>query len=451
MNISCTLKNPTGTRDLKSNDVKIREYIFDIAKKCFDKRCAIQIDTPIFELYSLVQNLYGEEFNKLVYKLEDGGSQELILRYDMTVPLARYIAMNGLKFLRRYQIGKVYRRDDPQIEKGRFREFYQCDFDIVGDDQDTNIFDIEILDTLIEILEKLLGNNFTVKINDRKILYNLLRYCKVEDNYINTVCSTLDKLDKKSWSELKLELENKNINNDIIKNLENIINEINNLNNIKNNSDQINAVLTFLNNINIDVKSIKNIFDILTQINLIKYMYFDLSLARGLDYYTGMIFEVKYNNTDIMESTICSGGRYDKIIGKLANQGDVPAVGLSLGVERIAAILEKTINFTPNKPQIYIASIGNNMITEKIKLCSKFRKMGFICIMSHLSNPKMRPQFDEVFNMDIPYMVIIGENEIKENKLTIKDVKLKNQYILDKQIAIDFLVERIENKVHVSQ
>ena len=165
------IRTPLGTRDLFGKDLLVREKIFDIAKKCFRLRNAVQLDTPVVELYTLVKNLYGDEFTKLVYKLNDGGGDDLILRYDLTVPLARYVATNGLKSFRRYQIGKVYRRDDPQISKGRYREFYQMDFDIIGDDQETCIYDTEILDLMVELLDKLIGcGTYSIKINHREIL-----------------------------------------------------------------------------------------------------------------------------------------------------------------------------------------------------------------------------------------------------------------------------------------
>lgn len=447
MNNDTLIKNATGTRDLNSKDIAIREYIFKIAKECFVKRGVTQLDTPVLELFGLVKNLYGDEFNKLVYKLEDGGAYDLLLRYDLTVPLARYVVMNGIKFLRRFQIGKVYRRDDPQIEKGRYREFYQCDFDIIGDDQNTNIFDTEIFDVLVEILEKLLGNKFIIKISDRNILYTLLRKFGVCDEQINLVCSTLDKLDKKNWNELSKELKLKNISQEVINNLENLIIKINDFNKIKDNSEQINKVLNYLDEEKIDNSSIKNILLNLVELDILKYIQFDLSLARGLDYYTGIIFEVKYLDGDIMQSTISSGGRYDNVIGKLSGQTSIPAIGMSLGIERLATILEKTKKeiILDNQIEIYVASIGENMIRERIKLCCELRKLGLTCVMSHLKNPKMRPQFDEVFNMNIPYMIVIGEDEIKNNILTIKDVKQNVQHKKNKNEGIEFLLNKLKS------
>ena len=204
-------------------------------------------------------------------------------------------------------------------------------------------------------------------------------------------------------------------------------------------------VLCYLDNLNIENTSIKKIIKMLKEMNLEKYFKFDLSLARGLDYYTGLIFEVKYIDGEIMQSTISSGGRYDNIIGKLGNQGKVPAIGLSLGIERIATILDKTVKIKNTKPniQLYIASIGENMVIERVKLCSEMRRLGFSCALSYLNNPKMRTQFDEVFNQDIPFMIIIGEDEIKNNIITIKDIKQKKQYKFNKDEAIKFLLNKI--------
>jgi histidyl-tRNA synthetase len=436
------LRTPLGTRDIANTNIIIRNLIFQKSKECFEKRDAVEIDTPVVELYTLVKNLYGGDFNKLVYTLDDG-NEKLILRYDQTVPLARYIAMNGLKQFRRYQISKVYRKDEPQVSKGRYREFYQCDFDIVGDDQKTNIYDIEILDLAVDVLNNLIGKNtYKIQLNNRNILYTMLTSFGILENQLNNVCIQLDKLDKKTWEEIRKDIrkEIKDIDADILNNIDKFIQKISEYIN-KNN---IMETLSFLE----QNKYISNetfiqmnyIFKTLDALNIINNFVFNPLLSRGMDYYTGIIFEATYNDKSIIDNTICAGGRYDNMIGKFSNQGNIPAIGLSIGVERIASILEKMGQFIkPRKSDIYVASIGADMLQERIKLCCELRNMGFKVMMSQLANPKMRPQFDDVFNNNIPYMIVIGSNEIKDNKLMIKDVVDKSQASYDKNEGIVFL------------
>jgi len=206
MNINNELRNAVGTVDLSGKSLKIRQKIISIIKSIFETTDAIELDTPIIELRSIVDQMYCEEFDKLVYEIVDYDQNnndeycKQILRYDLTLPLARYCAMNGIKSLRRYQIGKVYRRDKPNINNGRFREFYQCDYDIVGDNLNSGIHDIEILELLVRILDKLIGRNtYKIKINHKQLLTNLLLSQNIPFDKINTVCSSIDKLDKCTW------------------------------------------------------------------------------------------------------------------------------------------------------------------------------------------------------------------------------------------------------------
>lgn len=431
------MANPTGTIDLNQRDITIRNFIFDVAKQVLSLRGATQIETPVIELLSTVEHLYGDEFNKLVYNLNDEG-QKLILRYDLTVPLARYVGANGLMKFRRYQYGKVYRRDNPQIQKGRYREFYQFDYDIVGDDQNSGLNDLEMLDTLSELLDSIIGQNtYTVKLNHKDIVIGMLESCGVPNELYSSVFSALDKLDKKSFDEIKLELESKGVSVDSIEKLTILYKHMN----PTDSEDLItfdeliqkakeSGILAFDNKLLEYFLMIKTFLNKLNKTNF----KFDPFLIRGMDYYTGLLYEVSYNDLTIIESTISAGGRYDKMIGKFSSKGDIPAIGMSLGVERLVRILEKTkfkdVEFT-TVPNIFVATIGKNMVLDRIVLCSELRKMGYYVTASDLLEPDMRQQFAIVFekySKMIPVMIIIGDKEIAENKLTIKDVNKKKQF-----------------------
>uniref|UniRef100_A0A2I2YXI9 Histidine--tRNA ligase, cytoplasmic n=1 Tax=Gorilla gorilla gorilla TaxID=9595 RepID=A0A2I2YXI9_GORGO len=198
------LKTPKGTRDYSPRQMAVREKVFDVIIRCFKRHGAEVIDTPVFELKETLMGKYGED-SKLIYDLKDQGGELLSLRYDLTVPFARYLAMNKLTNIKRYHIAKVYRRDNPAMTRGRYREFYQCDFDIAGN-FDPMIPDAECLKIMCEILSSLQIGDFLVKVNDRRILDGMFAICGVSDSKFRTICSSVDKLDKVSWEEVKNEM-----------------------------------------------------------------------------------------------------------------------------------------------------------------------------------------------------------------------------------------------------
>lgn len=392
----------------------------------------------VAELYETVTNLYGEEFDKLVYTLnipeqEDDRQekQKLILRYDLTVSLARYVSSYNLKQFRRYQIGKVYRRDNPQIQKGRYREFYQCDFDIIGDDQNSNTYDLEMISTMHDILDKLVGKtNVVININHKNIVLHILKMAHVPEKLFGPVCSALDKLDKKIFSDIVPELKEKGLS-------EESINKLNHMYQSAYDPSCDNSL---------DPKTMQTMKTIIKFTNDMHYKNFvtDPFLIRGLDYYTGIVYEATYNDLNIMQTSIASGGRYDKMIEKFTGSS-IPAIGMSLGVERIAKILEMTQPlFSSYKPSfdVYIASIGESSHIEKIKLCSELRSLGVKATMSHIAAQKMRHQFDIIFEYNIPYMITIGETEIQNNTIRIKNIKNKKQCDVAREKGINYFSQK---------
>lgn len=426
------LQNPKGTRDFGPNDVLIREMIIGKIKKHFERYGGVPIDTPVMEYMKTVENMYGEEFNKLVYTLDDYGGEKLLLRYDLTVPCARYVANNGLILFKRYQIGKVYRRDNPQIYRGRYREFYQCDFDIIGTDYNQMLQELEIINLLDDVINDLIGSNtYTIKINNKNLLQQILTKCGVNLCDINIVCNVLDKLDKLSKDELVVELTGKNIEQLVIQNIMNFINDIVH-------SDKTELENLYKNEF-IDEQMFISMSNFFKQFNS-PTIKFDPLLARGMDYYTGLIYEVVYYDKNVMPSSIAAGGRYDGVLEKFSSKGHIPAIGVSIGVERIVTILEhNSFIVNPPTPTIYVASVGNLSSMERIKLCIELRKQNLIVESSYLQNPKMRSQLDYVFYHNIPYMIVIGENEIKNNSVQIKDIKNKKQYTIQRNDIVSFL------------
>nr|XP_021387585.1 histidine--tRNA ligase, cytoplasmic [Lonchura striata domestica] len=198
------LKTPKGTRDFGPKEMAIRERAFKAIISCFKRHGAEVIDTPVFELKETLTGKYGED-SKLIYDLKDQGGELLSLRYDLTVPFARYLAMNKITNIKRYHIAKVYRRDNPAMTRGRYREFYQCDFDIAGQ-FDPMIPDAECLKIVHEILSDLQLGDFVIKVNDRRILDGMFAVCGVPDSKFRTICSSVDKLDKVPWEEVRSEM-----------------------------------------------------------------------------------------------------------------------------------------------------------------------------------------------------------------------------------------------------
>lgn len=421
-----------GTRDLYGKDLDIREYIFNIFQQSCTKRNAKRLDTPVFELYSTVKNIYGDEFDKNVYKFNSpDNDEELILRYDLTVPFARYVGSEGLKQFRRFQIGKVYRSDNPQIAKGRYREFYQCDFDIAGSDNGTGIYDYEIIDTLCETLIRIIGKEFKIRINDRNIIYEYIKSFSIDDDQIMQVSSTLDKLDKKSVGEILEELKQKlNLqpnNEEIIKTIANFINDIK--------ADPLN-VQKYIS------KETYTAFDNRMQMfeYYKDYILFDPLMVRGLDYYTGIIIEAYYDDLSVMPSAIAAGGRYDNLIGKFSNQNNIPAIGVSIGVERFSVILEKYQFNLPKQTKIYVATIGPDMLKTRLEYVTRLRRLGFHVVFSHQLNPKFGAQMKEVFDNECKYMIIIGPDELANNKLKIKNIDSHEEHAYEYDDLLNYLL-----------
>lgn len=332
-----TVKVVKGARDFMPYQMSIRNKAFSIITAIFRKHGAVEIDTPVFELKETLMGKYGEE-SKLIYDLQNQGGELLSLRYDLTVPFARYMAVNSFPSIKRFHIGKVYRRDQPQMSKGRFREFYQCDFDIAGPNYGKMIPDAEILKVLVEILSELKLGKFSVKLNHRKLLDATVSLAGIAEDKFKIVCSSVDKLDKEPWEAVKKELLEKGLDDTQTEKLWELV-------------QMRDAPWALLKKLNENAKITENVkakealeemsllFEFLDIYEITDFFVFDLSLARGLDYYTGLIYEAVLTDTDKVGS-IAAGGRYDDLLGMFSNKS-IPAVGVSIGIERVFNILEE--------------------------------------------------------------------------------------------------------------
>ncbi|KAF8054117.1 hypothetical protein N665_1347s0012 [Sinapis alba] len=417
-------KLPKGTRDFAQEKMIIREKAFSIIQNVFKKHGATALDTPVFELRETLMGKYGED-SKLIYDLADQGGELCSLRYDLTVPFARHCAMNGITSFKKYQIAKVYRRDNPS--HGRYREFYQCDFDIAGLSEPMGP-DFEVVKILTELLDKLEIGDYVVKLNHRKLLDGMLEICGVPAEKFRTICSSIDKLDKQSFEQVKKEMvEEKGLSAEIADRIGSFVKEqgapMELLTKLREEGSE------FLGNKSakeaLDELSI--MFEALERSKCSHRVVFDLSLARGLDYYTGVIFEAVCIGAEV--GSIAAGGRYDNLIGMFGKE-QVPAVGMSLGIERVFNILEKKQKLEEKKTrvvqstetQVLVSIMEDNKLGEAAELASQLWEADINA--EYLVNKRRGKHFDRATSTgsEIPWMVIVGKTELSEGVVTLKKI-----------------------------
>ena len=443
--LKAKVKVVKGARDFLPFQMAIRDKAFKIITDVFKKHGAVEIDTPVFELKETLMGKYGED-SKLIYDLNDQGGELLSLRYDLTVPFARFMAVNNIPSIKRYHIGKVYRRDNPQMSRGRYREFYQCDFDIAGPNYGRMIPEADVIKVVVEILTQLPVGGFNIKLNHRLLLDAIVNISGIKDELYRAVCSSVDKLDKEEWDTVKKKKKKKGITEEQSEKLWTFVQL----------KDKPKVLLEKLkaNNELISNKKGKEalddmgiLFDYLEIMGTDKYCTFDLSLARGLDYYTGLIYETVLTDTDKVGS-ISGGGRYDNLVGMFSGK-QIPAVGVSIGIERIFNILEEKYKDSSDirsvATEVFVAVIGKNLTKERLKVLNELWDNGIKAEILYNENPRMDKQMDYVVNNKIPFMVFIGENELKENKIKIKCMANSNEIMIEREKLIEEIKKLKEN------
>lgn len=393
----------------------IRDKIFNTITDAFKRHGAVTIDTPVFELRDILTGKYGED-SKLIYDLADQGGEICSLRYDLTVPFARWLAMNQhITSIKRYHIAKVYRRDQPAMAKGRMREFYQCDFDIAGT-YDPMLPDAEIVRITSEIFEGLgWKDRYTIKLNHRKVLDGLFEVCGVPEDKIRTISSAVDKLDKSPWAEVRREMvEEKGL-------AEAVADKIGEWVVHKGQKDllvklQADEGLMANDKMKAGLAEMELLFTYLEAFNALGNVSFDLSLARGLDYYTGVIFEVvtegsapasttsaapakpsrkskgpdadedRSSDPSVGVGSVAAGGRYDGLVGMFTGKKQIPCVGISFGVDRIFSITKARMEADAaaevrnSEVDVYVMAFGGKgftgLLTERMSICAKLWEAG---------------------------------------------------------------------------
>lgn len=444
-----TLKTPKGTKDWDGKDMVIRQRLFDTITSVFKRHGGVTIDTPVFELREILAGKYGED-SKLIYNLEDQGGEITSLRYDLTVPFARYVAMNNVQQIKRYHIAKVYRRDQPAMTKGRMREFYQCDFDIAGQ-FDAMIPDAECLSIVVEVLTRLQIPGFTIKLNHRKILDGIFTFCGVPEDKVRTISSAVDKLDKLPWLDVRKEMtDDKGLDGDIADKIGEYVQL----------KGTVAEMIAKLENDKLmenetakeGLEDMKTLLPYLEAYNISSSISFDLSLARGLDYYTGLIYEVvtaqsappaegekkkkksKSNDDDNSDNvgvgSIAAGGRYDKLVGMFSTKkkGEIPCVGISFGVERLFSIIKSSKIFDDLRPtatQVFVMAFGGGpewkgFLAERMHVTKMLWDAGIEAEFMYKQKPKPQKQFEAAERSGCPLSVILGQEEYAKGEVKVK-------------------------------
>ena len=442
---------PKGTRDFGFVEMARRNYIFDTIRSVYRLYGFSQIETPAMENLSTLMGKYGEEGDKLLFKILNSGDFtrsvstadyeaasapalaakfcEKGLRYDLTVPFARFVVQHREELtlpFKRYQIQPVWRADRPQ--KGRYREFYQCDADVVGSDSLLN--EVELMQIVDEVFTRF-GIRVAIKINNRKILTGIAEVIGAADKIVD-ITVAIDKLDKIGIDNVNKELKENGISDEAITKLQPIIA-------LKgSNEDKLNTLQEVLSTSDIGLKGIEEtryILNKLSSVDIQNEIELDLTLARGLNYYTGAIFEVKA--LDVAIGSITGGGRYDNLTGIFGMPG-ISGVGISFGADRIYDVLN-TLDLYPRESveqtQVLFINFGEEEVSYCLPIATQLRNNGVFTEVFP-DNTKMKKQMNYANAKQIPFVVIAGENEIKEGKLTLKNMVTGEQSLLTKEELI---------------
>ena len=439
---------PKGTRDFSPVEMMRRDYIFNTIRSVFRLNGYSPIETPAMENLSTLLGKYGDEGDKLLFKILNSGDYaaklqpaelteaskicEKGLRYDLTVPFARFVVQhqNDITFpFKRYQIQPVWRAERPQ--KGRYREFYQCDVDVIGSKSLLN--EVELVGIVQNVFEKL-GINVTLKMNNRKILFGIAEVMGHADKMID-ITVAIDKLEKIGLDNVKAELAERGIEAEAIAKLQPIL-ELSGTTAEK--LDTLAAILADSPTGLLGVEEMRTVFDCVAKVGYTLNVELDLSLARGLNYYTGAIFEVKAN--DFAIGSICGGGRYDNLTG-IFGMPDVSGVGISFGADRIYDVMVGLDLFPAEigcSTKVLFVNLGEAEAMASLCAVNRLRSAG-VSAEIYPDAAKMKKQMEFANRRAIPYVAIIGSNELEQGVVTLKDMSAGTQTT----VSIDKIVEHI--------
>ncbi|KAB1066081.1 histidine--tRNA ligase [Salibacter halophilus] len=445
---------PKGTRDFGPVEMGRRNYIFDQIKEVFRLHGFSQIETPAMERTDVLLGKYGEEGDRLIFKIMPRGRKlnqlktelekdqtaevaanktaEEALRYDLTVPFARFVVQhqNDISFpFKRYQIQPVWRADKPQ--KGRYREFYQCDVDCIGSDSLLN--EIELINIMQEVYERLNLPDVTIKLNNRKILAGIAEAIGEKDNMME-ITIALDKLDKMPVEKVNEELKNRGISEEAIEKLQPIMNLSGS------NEQKMDTIADVLADSEIGQKGVEEMTFMLGQADAMGYknIDFEVTLARGLNYYTGAIFEVTHPD---FPSSITGGGRYDDLTGVFGAKEKLSGVGISFGADRIYDLMLQKELFpesVENVTDILFVNFGDNEAAQVLKWMKQLREAG-IKTELYPDTAKMKKQMKFANDKNVRFVGMVGEDELNKQEITLKNMKTGEQ----ESLTVEAICEKL--------
>ena len=430
-----------GTRDFLPEQMVKRQYVIQILKTIFEKYGFEPLETPTIELWETLSGKYGEEADRLTYRFVDRGKREVGLRYDLTVPLSRVIAMYPQipKPFKRYQIQPVWRADKPQ--KGRFREFYQCDVDIVG--SPSVLADAEIIAIIYESLTALGFQQFKIRVNSRKILFGITEVSGAGMDRELEVCRAIDKMDKIGIEGVKQELQEREIPPAAIQKI------LGALSIEGDNQTRLNHIAAYLQESETGkagVAEMQQLFEYLSYYQIPdSALTLDLFLSRGLDYYTGPIYETVVEEPKI--GSITGGGRYDNLIGLFSGQ-DQPATGSTIGLERIITVMEE-LNMFPEDlrtpVQVLVTVFDESTLPYSIRIARELRAAGLNTDL-YTGKSKLRGQFGLANDKGIPIVVIAGPDEQASEAVNVKDMRSGHQQTVPVSDAAEVIRQLLSAK-----
>ncbi|KAH8201883.1 hypothetical protein TruAng_003970 [Truncatella angustata] len=470
------LKTPKGTRDWQGRDQVIRDKIFNTITEVFKRHGGVTIDTPVFELKEILSGKYGED-SKLIYDLADQGGEICSLRYDLTVPFARWLAMNkDVTQIKRYHIAKVYRRDQPAMTKGRMREFYQCDFDIAGPNYDPMLPDAEIIRIINEVFDALgWKGTFTIKLN----------LCGVPEDKVRTISSAVDKLDKLPWADVRKEMtDEKGLDAEVADRIGQWVVQ-------KGKRDLLEKLradekLSGNASMKQGMDDLEVLFDYLEAFNALGPVSFDLSLARGLDYYSGCIWEVVTegsapSQTPAAEEVVAAPKKKGKksttnpdddrsddpaigvgsgMFSGRGDKGQIPCCGISFGVDRIFSIIKTRMEADKtaaavrlNDVDVFVMAFGGagfkGLLKERMSIASTLWDAGIKAEFLYKVKPKLQNQFKAAEVNGVPFAVVLGEDELANGKVKIKEMGLSDGHPEKEGVLVDIanIAEEVKQRL----
>jgi histidyl-tRNA synthetase len=439
---SLSTKPPSGTRDFLPDDIRRREYVVGVIRRVYEKYGYEPLETPAFENIETLLGKYGDEGNKLIFKIlkrgehEKSGEADLALRYDLTVPLARVVAQYQSelpKFFKRYQIQPVWRADRPA--RGRFREFYQCDIDAVG--STSLVVEIEQIAAMCEVFEQLGFSDVVISVNHRALLTSLLDASGVDGALHSDALIALDKLDKIGRDRAKQEMTTRGIDAGQAETILAACDDANEYDRLVSTEPKGAAAR----------KDVAEILDALGRLGLGKYVRFNPRLARGLSYYTGTIIEAEVPD---LAGSLAGGGRYDNLIGMFLGR-DVPACGFTLGLERILVVMAERQMFPPGIERgdvdVLVTMWQEPELREAAIALARELRGGGLRVEVYPEADKLGRQFKYAADRGVPFVAVQGADERAKDAVTIKDLRSAEQRTLPRREAATVVGASLGNRI----